>query len=101
MDWRERLHSVVLSTIVRDFPAGFWEDIRTGARQAYLDVFHQLDADPKLVSDPRIDTPSQVRPLRLEHLLTKILLQHAIPFSSPLPPHTNLPTVCSNNCHSP
>src|SRR3546814_6431419 len=78
MDWRERLHSVVLSTIVRDFPEGFWADIRTGARQAYLDVFHQVDADPNLVSEQRIDTLFQVRHFRMEHLLTKISLEHGI-----------------------
>src|SRR3546814_13860190 len=82
MDWRERLHSVVLSTIVRDFPEGFWADIRTGARQAYLDVFHQVDADPNLVSEQRIDTLFQVRHFRMEHLLTKISLEHGIPCSA-------------------
>src|SRR3546814_18949385 len=82
MDWRERLHSVVLSTIVRDFPEGFWADIRTGARQAYLDVFHQVDADPNLVSEQSIDTLFQVRHFRMEHLLTKISLEHGIPCSA-------------------
>jgi hypothetical protein len=79
MDWQARLTATVISTIVRDFPKGFWEDARTGTRQSYLDVFHQFNADPNLVGEQRLDKLYQDRHFRMEHLLAIVARKHGLP----------------------
>lgn len=84
MDWHARLKATILSTIVRDFPRGFWEDGRAAARQAYLDVFHQIAADPNLVVEQQLDKLYQDRHFRMEHLLATVARKHGLPSTSTL-----------------
>jgi hypothetical protein len=69
MDPLERLRAVILSTVARDLPKGFWADIREGARRTYADVFQQVRSEPALLENQRIDLLYQLRHCRMEYLL--------------------------------
>lgn len=88
MDPIERLRAIILSTIVRDTPQGFWADIREGAKRNYADVFHQVRAEPNLVENQRIDLLYQFRHCRMEFLLKAAAEKYEIPCS---------PTVLEKN----
>ena len=85
MDWYERLRSTIVSTIVRDTPKGFWEEIRDRGRQTYLDTFHHVRTDPYMVVNQRIDSLYQVRHFRMEHLLATVAQQHGLACTPTLP----------------
>lgn len=84
MDWLERLRAKILNTLVRDLPQGFWEDARARTRQTYLDVFHEIDANPNLVLEQRLDKLYQDRHFRMEKLLTILAADHGLACSPTL-----------------
>jgi hypothetical protein len=81
MDGLDRLRAVILSTIVRDIPKGFWEDGRTGSRQTYLDAYHEVAHYPALVAEQRLDKLYQDRHFRMEHLLLVLAQKHGLSVS--------------------
>lgn len=91
MEMHEHLNAIVLSTIVRDFPRGFWDDVRTAMRQSYLDVYHQIAADPTVLKEQRLDKLYQDRHFRMEHQLAKVAEKHELPCTPTL--------LHSNNRH--
>ena len=78
MDPIERMRAIILSTVVRDVPRGFWSDLREGARRTYGDVFQQVLSEPLLVENQRIDLLYQLRHCRMEHLLLSLAARHEI-----------------------
>jgi hypothetical protein len=77
----ERLRATIITTIVRDIPKLFWVDLRGMTRQAYADVFAQIQADPNIVPEQRIDRLRQDRHFRMEHVLSTLAERHGIPRS--------------------
>lgn len=84
MKAREKLKSAIVAAIARDYPKVFWEGARDATRQAYLDVFHQIDADPTILPDQRLDALFQARHFRMEHVLMRLAERHAIPATATL-----------------
>lgn len=78
MSGYERLKATIVTTIVRDLPKQFWIDLRGMTRQAYADVFTQIDADPNIVPEQRIDRLRQDRHFRMEHVLSTLADRHGI-----------------------
>lgn len=78
MSGYERLKATIISTIVRDTPKQFWLDVRGMTRQAYADAFSQIDADPNIVSEQKIDLLRQYRHFRMEHVLSALAARHGI-----------------------
>lgn len=79
---RQRLS--ILSILVRDLPRGFWEDLRTRSRQAYLDVFHQIRNDPNILDEQRLDKLYQDRHFRMENLFKVLADGHGLACSATL-----------------
>ncbi|MCH8097940.1 MAG: hypothetical protein IID53_12765 [Proteobacteria bacterium] len=78
MDWQQQLRDTILSTIIRDFPQKFWEDARRRTQQTYLDVFYQVQLDPNVVAEQRLDKLYQDRHFRMEHLLAILADEHGL-----------------------
>lgn len=84
MDGYQRLKGTIVTTIVRDIPKLFWSDLRGMTRQAYADVFTQIQADPNVVPEQRIDRLRQDRHFRMEHVLSALAARHGIACSHTL-----------------
>jgi hypothetical protein len=84
VDPTERMRTVLLSTVVRDLPRGFWSDLREGAKRTYADVFQQVRTDPLLVDTQRIDLLYQYRHCRMENLLHQLAKRHNLSCSPTL-----------------
>ena len=78
MDGLERLRASIVTTIVRDIPKQFWMDLRGMARQAYADLFFQVQGDPNILAEQRIDRLRQDRHFRMEHLLSTLSERHGL-----------------------
>lgn len=84
MDSENQLRAVILSTIVHDIPRKFWEDARTRMKQSYMDMYHQVDADPSVVQVQKLDKLYQDRHFRMEYVLTTLAKDHGFTCSSTL-----------------
>lgn len=84
METRDELKAAIIAAITRDYPKAFWEGARDATRQAYLDVFHQVGADPNILADQRLDSLYQARHFRMEHVLMKLAERYAIPSTATL-----------------
>lgn len=84
MDPAELQRAIILSTLTRDLPRSFWEDIAIRSRQAYLDVFHQVRNDPTILDEQRLDALYQARHFRMEHLLKTVAEAHGLACSATL-----------------
>lgn len=84
MDWQQRLRDTILSTIIRDFPQKFWEEAKRRTQQTYLDVFYQVQLDPNVVAEQRLDKLYQDRHFRMEHLLAILADEHGLAQTSTL-----------------
>jgi hypothetical protein len=76
MDDREALKRKMLAQIVNNIPKAFWEDARARTKQAYMDIFHQVKADPNLLDGQRPDKLHQDRHFRMEHVLAMLAKDH-------------------------
>ncbi len=79
---RQRL--AILAVIVRDLPGSLWSELRTRARQAYSDVFHQTLNDPNVIDEQRIDLLLQARHFRMEKVFKALAEAHGLACSPTL-----------------
>ncbi len=84
METQDELKTAIMSAITRDYPKAFWEEAREAARQTYLDVFHQVSADPNILPDQRLDFLFQARHFRMEHVFMKLAERHSLPSTATL-----------------
>ena len=59
--------SGILAILVRDTPQAFWEDMRARSRQTYLDVYKQVENDPNILAEQRLDSLYQQRHFRMRY----------------------------------
>lgn len=88
MDAHQRLKATALSVVVRDVPAGFWSEALTRGRLAYMDAYHQIAADTRILPEQRKDMLYQLRHFRMEHLLITLAEEYGLAKS---------PTVLAEN----
>jgi len=74
----------IVDIIVRDTPKAFWEDLRARSHQTYLDVFKQIENDPNVLAEQRIDSLYQQRHFRMENLLKTLADSHGLATSATL-----------------
>lgn len=84
MDWYQRMRAIIVSTIVRDTQRAFWEDVRTGTRRTYSDVYEEIRNEPNVIHEQRMDKLYQVRHFRMEHLLATIAQKYDWAYTSTL-----------------
>lgn len=68
--------TTIIALVVRDTPKAFWEDLRARTHQTYLDVFKQIENDPFILDEQRLDSLYQQRHFRMEHLLKTLADAH-------------------------
>lgn len=90
MDAHELQRRIILATLVRDVPKGFWEDARNRARQTYLDIFHEVAAYPNMLADQRSEKLHYDRFFRMEHLISMLAEEYGFAWS---------PNVLQENGH--
>lgn len=81
MDAHERLKATALTTIARDVPSDFWNDLRVRAVIVYADTFAEVNADFNVHPDQKIDDLLQRRHFRMEKLLIDLAAQHGLSHS--------------------
>ena len=86
-----RRRAGILSTVVRDIPREFWEDMRARTRQTYLDAFHRTQNETNLLDQQRLASLYQSRHFRMEHLLHAVAAAHDMACSATL--------LVENKCH--
>lgn len=91
MDGHIRTRKFVLTAIVRDVPSGFWSDGLTQARLVYLDAFHEVAADSRILPEQRRDMLLQMRHFRMQHMLSSLAEKHGLARS---------PTVLAENARA-
>lgn len=74
----------ILAILVRDTPQAFWEDLRARSRQTYLDVYKQIENDPNILAEQRLDSLYQQRHFRMENLLKTLSDAHGLATSATL-----------------
>lgn len=93
MDGYGRLRATALSVIIRDTPAAFWSDLRSGARIIYADIFAEVDNDRNVLPQQKLDKLLQDRHFRMEKLLIDLATKHGL--------HSSTTVIIENNrCHA-
>jgi len=80
----DRSRAIILAMVVRDTPKAFWEDLRARSHQTYLDVFKQIENDPLVLGEQRLDSLYQQRHFRMEHVLKTVAEGHGMVTSATL-----------------
>lgn len=78
MDAYERLKATAATTIIRDIPSGYWEELRARGLNVYADTFAEVEADPNVHPDQKIDDLLQRRHFRMENLLVQLAVRHGL-----------------------
>lgn len=88
MDGHEHVRSTVLAALVRDVVQGFWSEALAQGRITYMDAFHEIATDTRLLPEQRKDALLQLRHFRMEHLLITLAEKYGLARS---------PTVLAEN----
>lgn len=84
MDQLAQTRAIIVSTIVRDTPRAFWENVRAGARRTYADVFEQVRNEAGTLAEQKLDKLYQDRHFAMEHLLATVAKGHGFACSATL-----------------
>ncbi|MEX1036271.1 MAG: hypothetical protein WDZ54_09960 [Sneathiella sp.] len=84
MNAYEHLRDTALSMLVRDIPEEFWSDLHALGKIVYADTFAEVENDPSVVADQKIDLLLQRRHFRMEKLLVDLAARHGLSSSMSL-----------------